>query len=212
MAIPSISGAAVRAASGSRRWAAVAALAGLLVGLSGCFYYTADIRIAANGSVLVREHLRVDPQWKDEIQDTLQAAEKVLLQYTEEARTRGGKIVELAGDSAVAEFRYPSLALFDRAWPDSSDHGQQWDRSVFRRGREDGKAVDELILWRMSPPDRSAKKPAQRLPVLTFLVTPPAAPLRQNAHWSSGGTYGWRFTENMTAPDSVLIVWPATEK
>jgi len=204
--------AAARPAPGPRRWPAVAALAALLAGLAGCFYYDADIRVAPDGSVRVRETLRLDPEWKASIGDTLQAAERVLGRYVEEARGRGGRIVANAGDSAVAEFRYPSLRAFDRAWPDSSDHGQQWDRSVWRRGEVDGQATDELILWRMSPPKPSDKPGKQRQPVLTFWVTPPAPPLRHNAHATRGGTYVWRFTEQMTAPDSVWIAWPAGGK
>jgi hypothetical protein len=204
--------ATARPAPGPRRWPAVAALAALLAGLAGCFYYDADIRIARDGSVRVRETLRIDPEWKATIQDTLQAAERVLGRYVEEARGRGGRIVADAGDSAVAEFRYPTLAAFDRAWPDSSDHGQLWDRSVWRRGQVDGQRTDELILWRMSPPKPSDKPGQQPQPVLSFWVTPPVPPLRHNAHVVRGGTYGWRFTDKMTAPDSVWIAWPATGK
>jgi hypothetical protein len=204
--------AASRPAPGPRRWSAAVALAALLVGLAGCFYYDADIRVAPDGSVLVHERIRIDQEWKAVVQDTLQAAERVIQRYVSEARVRGGRVVGFGSDSATAEFRYPSLAAFDRAWPDSSDHGQQWDRSVYRRGHEGGQATDELILWRMSPPERSTKQAKQRYPVLTFWVTPPAAPLRHNAHLSRDGTYGWRFTDQMTTPDSVWIVWPATEK
>jgi hypothetical protein len=204
--------AASRPGPGARRWSAVVALTALLVSLAGCFYFDADIRVAANGSVVVRERMQIDPEWKADVQDTLQAAERVIQRYVAEARARGGRIVATGGDSAVAEFRYPSLAAFDRAWPDSSDHGQQWDRSVYRRGREGGRATDELILWRMSPPDRTKGTANQRYPVLTFWITPPAAPLHHNAHATRDGAYGWRFTDQMTAPDSVWIVWPATEK
>jgi hypothetical protein len=201
-----------RRGAGSRRWAAALALAALLVGLAGCFYYDADIRVTPEGAVLVRERLRIDPEWKASVQDTLQAAERVILRYIDEARARGGRITAAGGDSAAAEFRYPSLAAFDRAWPDSADHGLQWDRSVYRRGREAGKPTDELILWRMSPPERPSQPGQQRYPVLTLWVTPPAPPLHHNAHFVQDGTYGWRFTEKMTAPDSVWIVWPATGK
>jgi hypothetical protein len=71
--------------------------------------------------------------------------------------------------------------------------------------------LDELVLWREGPPD-SAQRAGRSSPVLTFWVTPPAPPVRHNAHAVVGQTYGWRFTSRMTAPDSVWIVWPATEK
>lgn len=201
-----------RPGPGARRWSAVAALAALIVGLSGCYHYDADIRVARDGSVTVRERLRIDPEWKAAVQDTLQAAEQIMRRYVAEVRDRGGRVVASGGDSAVAEFRYRSLADFDRAWPDSSDQGQMWDRSVYRRGAEGGRATDELILWRMSPPDRSQAAAGRRNPVLTFRVTLPAAALHHNAHVVRDGVYCWRFTEQMAAPDSVWIVWPATER
>jgi hypothetical protein len=190
---------------------AAAALLGLLLCCAGCVFYTAEIHVARDGSVRVVEHLAIDPDWKASIGDTLQAAEQLLNRYRKEARLRGGKVLSASEDSVVMEFHYRTLAAFARAWPDSGDEGQRWDRSLFRRRTEDGRAVDELILWRQGPPDSSqaAKRPN---PMFTFWVTPPVPPIHNNAHAVNGAAYGWRFTARMTAPDSVWIVWPATEK
>ncbi len=188
------------------------ALAGLVLCFSGCILYTADIRVARDGSVLVRERVALDPEWKASVGDTLQAAERVLQRYKDETKVRGGKVLASDADSVLAEFHYRSLAAFAHDWPDSADEGQQWDRSLYRRRQENGRPVDELILWRMSPPDRSRDLSQRRYPVLTFWVTLPAPPLHHNAQVVRDGTYGWQFTEKMAAPDSVWIVWPATEK
>lgn len=200
-----------RSPAAPRRLAA--AVLGLLVLVTaGCIRYSADIRVAPDGKVLVREQVRVDQEWKAEVKDTLQAAGQVMDQYVLEARQRGGRVLSVTADSALVEFSYPSLQAFARAWPDSADEGQQWDRSLYRRRKADGQAVDELILWRMSPPDRTRERPNQRYPVLTFWVTPPAPPVHENSHFSRDGVYGWRFTEEMGVADSVWIVWPATTK
>lgn len=173
--------------------------------------YDADIRVARDGSVRVSERVVVDPDWKATYGDSLQAAERLINGYAKEAKQRGGKDVKtFDSDSARAEFRYPSLAAFVRAWPDSSDNGKRWDRSLYRRLTGSSGPEEELILFRMSPPDRSKEVKNQRYPVLRFYVTPPAPALRHNAHKVVGGTYFWRFTENMSAADSVWIVWPAT--
>lgn len=184
--------------------AAVLALAG-----AGCMEYDAAIRVAPDGKVAVHERLALDPDWKAEAGDTFQAAERVITQMAQEGKRRGGKVERFGDDSVHVAFDYASLASFARAWPDSADEGKQWDRAVYHRLQDSTGPAEELVLWRQSPPDRSKRTQNQRYPVLGFTITLPVPATRQNAHWVSGRTYGWRFTERMTHPDSVWIVWPA---
>jgi len=185
--------------------------AGLTLATTGCMYWDADIRVARNGSVTVQERATIDPEWKAEIGDSLQAVEKVMKRYVAEAKKRGAKVKAFGSDSARADFQYPSLAAFARAWPDSSDEGKRWDRSLYHRLAGETGPLDELILFRQSPPQRTKQSADQRYPVLTLRVTPPVPAVRHNAHAVQGSTYYWRFTEKMTRPDSVWIVWPASE-
>jgi hypothetical protein len=187
-------------------------VAGLAIAAIGCVRYDAVVRVAKDGGVQVAEKVIIDPAWREEVQDTLNASKQVIDKYSKEARARGGVVKVFGSDSATAEFRYASLAAFARGWPDSTDDGQAFDRSVYHRLQEEGAALDELILFRMSPPDARTKKQqqGQRQPVLRFAVVPPGTPLRHNAHHVSGDTYWWQFTDAMQKPDSVWIVWPAT--
>ena len=191
----------------------LAILATLAMAGLGCVRFDAVIRIAPTGDVRVSEKVAIDPAWREEIADTMNASKQVIDQYAREARQRGGVVKTFGTDSATAEFRYASLRLFSRSWPDSSDDGQAFDRSVYHHFDENGKALEELILFRMSPPDertrKQQKEQGQRLPVLRFAVVPPVTPVRHNAHHVTGNTYWWQFTETMAKPDSVWIVWPS---
>lgn len=193
----------------NRRSLAALGAATLALAAAGCMEYDAAIRVAPDGRVAVRERLAVDPEWVEQSGDSFQAADRVITQMAAESKRRGGKVERFGDDSVHVEFAYASLASFARAWPDSSDEGKQWDRSLYRRRQDPTGPAEELILWRQSPPDRSKKTQHQRYPVLAFTVTLPVPATRQNAHWSAGRTYGWRFSESMTKPDSVWIVWPA---
>ena len=188
-----------------------AALAAAAIGLAaaGCMEYDAAIRVESDGRVAVHERMVLDPDWVAEAGDTFQAAHRVVGSMEKEGKRRGGKVTRFGDDSVHVEFEYPSLSAFARAWPDSGDEGKQWDRSLYHRIQDSGGPAEELILWRQSPPDRSKETAHQTYPVLAFTVTLPVSATRQNAHWVSGRTYGWRFTERMTKPDSVWIVWPA---
>jgi hypothetical protein len=186
----------------------VAALLALL--FAGCMEYDAAIHVLSDGTVTVKERFAVDPEWVAEAGDTFQAARRLVDNIEHEGKRRGGKVTRFDNDSVYVDFTYPSLAAFARAWPDSSDEGKQWDRSLYYRLQDKSGTLDELILWRESPPDRSKMNANQRMPRFAFTVTTPVPAIRNNAHWQSGRTYGWRFTEKMTKPDSVLIVWPAT--
>jgi hypothetical protein len=193
----------------NRRGATALAVAAIALATAGCLQYDAAIRVASDGKVAVHERMAVDPEWAEEAGDTFQAAERVITQMVLEAKKRGGKVERFGRDSVHVDFEYRSLASFARAWPDSADEGKQWDRALYRRLQDPAGAMEQLILWRQSPPDRSKETQHQRYPVLSFTVTLPVPAARQNAHWSAGRTYGWRFTEKMTKPDSVWIVWPA---
>jgi hypothetical protein len=189
----------------------VAGLAAAVVGLAaaGCMEYDAAIRVAPDGHVAVHERMAVDPEWAAEAGDTFQATHRVVNSMESEGKRRGGKVTRFGDDSVHVDFQYSSLAAFARAWPDSADEGKRWDRSLYRRLSDPTGPAEELILWRQSPPDRSKETQHQVYPVLSFSVTLPMPATRTNAHWTSGNTYGWRFTERMTKPDSVWIVWPA---
>ena len=67
----------------------------------------------------------------------------------------------------------------------------------------------ELVLFRMSPPDPEKEIPGQKRPILSFAVYLPDSAAQHNADRVVGTTYYWRFTEQMAAPDSVHVVWPA---
>jgi hypothetical protein len=189
----------------------LALLAALLLGLlaAGCLEYDAAIHVLADGSVTVKERFALDPEWVESAGDTFQAARRLVDNIETESKRRGGKVTRFADDSVYVDFTYPSLAAFARAWPDSSDEGKQWDRSLYHRLQDKSGPVDELILWREGPPDRSKMNANQKMPTFAFTVTTPVPAIRTNAHWQSGRTYAWRFTERMTKPDSVWVVWPA---
>ena len=176
---------------------------------AGCMEYDAAIHVLPDGSVTVNERFAVDPEWVEQAGDTFQAAHRLVNSIEHEGKRRGGKVTRFEDDSVYVDFTYPSLAAFARAWPDSDDEGKQWDRSLYHRLQDKSGPVEELILWREGPPDRSKMNANQRLPQFAFTVTIPVPAIRNDAHWQNGRTYGWRFTERMTTPDSVWIVWPA---
>ena len=191
-----------------RTLAALVALAAVLLA-AGCMEYDAAIHVLPDGSVAVRERFALDPDWVASAGDTFQAARRLVDNIASEGKRRGGKVTRYGDDSVYVDFKYPSLAQFARAWPDSSDEGKQWDRSLYHRLQDKSGPVEELILWREGPPDRSKMNANQKLPTFAFMVTTPVPAIRTNAHWQNGRTYVWRFTERMTKPDSVWIVWPA---
>lgn len=191
----------------TRPWAALFALSAALAA-TGCLHLRADIAISPTGEVAVRERLVPDPDWRMEAGDSLGATAKLIRQYVEEATARGGEARAYGLDSATAVFRYPSLEAFVYAWPDTADNRSFWDRSLLRRVQMHGKACDELVLFRMSPPDPSKALPNQRYPVLSFTLTLPAPAESTNAHSRLGTTYAWRFAQTMAQVDSVWAVWP----
>ena len=81
-------------------------------------------------------------------------------------------------------------------------------RRLYRRARYDSRICEELVLFRMSPPDPTKALPNQRYPVLSFVLTLPVAAETTNAHSRRGTSYAWRFSQNMTAIDSVWLAWP----
>lgn len=185
------------------------AAAAVMLAAAGCIHYTARISVGPDGAVTVKELIVPDREWRAEAADSLGATQNLIKEYVDEARTRGGEAKGYGLDSAVAVFRYPSLAAFARSWPDSADNRSQWDRCVHRRVQHDGRDCEELVLFRMSPPDPREKLPNQRNPVLDFVLELPAEAETTNAHAVSGRRYGWRFTEQMQRVDSVWVVWPA---
>ncbi|HKA25452.1 MAG TPA: hypothetical protein VKF80_10760 [Candidatus Eisenbacteria bacterium] len=201
-----------RPARGRPQPRTLAVLAALAFGLlaAGCMEYDAAIHVLSDGSVRVKERFALDPDWVSQAGDTFQAARRLVDNIESEGKRRGGKVERFGDDSVYVDFTYPSLATFARAWPDSSDEGKQWDRSLYHR-LQDPKTgpSEELILWREGPPDRSKMNANQRMPTFAFAITIPVAATKSNAHWQVGHTYGWRFTERMTKPDSVWLVWPA---
>jgi hypothetical protein len=196
--------------TGSRTAKGLALIALLALTAVGCVRFEAAIRVDKNGGVQVTEKVAVDEEWRATIQDTMNASKQVIDQYVKEARLRGGSVKASGTDSARADFRYPSIAAFARSWPDSSDDGQLFDRSVYHHLNENGVELEELILFRMSPPDPKERQRLQnqKMPVLRFAIVLPTTPVRHNAHHVSGQTYWWQFSETMTKPDSVWLVWP----
>ena len=188
---------------GAALFAAITALTA-----SGCLHYQVQIDVAADRSVTVREKIVPESAWRMEAGDTSGATDNVLDQYVKEAIERGGETKRYGRDSATAAFRYPSLEAFVHAWPDSSDNDAFWDRSLLRHKRMDSRDCDELVLFRMSPPDPSKALPNQRYPTLGFTITLPAPAETTNAHSRRGTEYAWRFSERMTRVDSVWVVWP----
>lgn len=193
------------------RFRTLALVAAAVIGLAaaGCMEYDAAIHVLGDGTVTVKERFVVDQDWVAMAGDSFQAAHRLMQNIVSEGKRRGGKVERFGDDSAYVDFSYPSLAAFARAWPDSSDEGKQWDRSLYYRLQEKTGPVDELILWRESPPAKGTTNPNQRMPTFVFTVTTPVPAIRNNAHFQAGRTYAWRFTERMTHPDSVLIAWPA---
>src|SRR5262249_48896641 len=200
-----------RPARGRPQPRTLAVLAALAFGLlaAGCMEYDAAIHVLSDGSVRVKERFALDPDWVSQAGDSFQAARRLVDNIVAEGKRRGGKVERFGDDSVYVDFSYPSLAVFARAWPDSSDEGKQWDRSLYYRLNEKTGPVDELILWRESPPKKGTNNANQRMPTFVFTVTTPVPAIRNNAHFQSGRTYAWRFTERMTHPDSVLVAWPA---
>ena len=187
-----------------------AALAALAVSLAitGCLHYQVQIDVGGDGAVVVRELVVPDPAWRQEAGDSSGGTANLLSQYASEVATRGGEAMRYGLDSATAVFRYPSLSAFARDWPDTTDNRSLWDRSLYRRARYDSRICEELVLFRMSPPDPTKALPNQRYPVLSFVLTLPVAAETTNAHSRRGTSYAWRFSQNMTAIDSVWLAWP----
>jgi hypothetical protein len=179
-----------------------------VLSVTGCLHYTARITVKDDGSVVVTERLVPDPEWRAEAADSLGATQNLLEEYAEEVGERGGEAQVHGLDSVTAIFRYPSLAAFAHGWPDTLDNRSFWDRSLHRRSVVHSKPCEELVLFRMSPPDREAQLPNQRYPVLDFVIELPVPAETTNAHASAGRRYAWRFTEQMPAADSVWVAWP----
>ena len=128
------------------------------------------------------------------------------------ARPRAVVLVSGGLDSATAVFHYESLAAFAHGWPDTADNRSPWDRSLYRRTVVHGRPCEEIVLFRMSPRDRSTDLPNQRFPILDFVVELPVDAETTNAHAREGRRFAWRFTENMTHVDSVWVAWPVTAR
>ncbi len=195
----------------SRHPASALAVAGAVLLSAGCLQYVARIGVQRDGSVVVSEKMIPDAEWRADAGDSTGATRNLVAQYVEEARERGGEATAYGLDSATAVFRYPSLAAFADGWPDSADNRSVWDRSLYRRTVVHGKPCEELVLFRMSPPDPSAKMPNQRYPVLGFVLELPVPAETTNAHARDGARYAWRFTERMTRVDSVWVAWPISD-
>ena len=190
------------------RLAALGILALAPIFFSGCITYIAQIDIDPKGNVVVTERIAIDPVWRAQVSDSMNATVQIIERYRKEAKERGGKVKTFASDSARAVFRYKSLGDFVYNWPDTSENRSRWDRSLHRTYTHDDTTYEELVLFRMSPPDRSKELPNQKYPVLFFSITPPVPASQHNAHRVMGATYQWRFTEDLAEADSVLISWP----
>jgi hypothetical protein len=181
----------------------------ILITLTGCLHYDVHIRVDEAEEVTVSERIVMDAEWVESVGDTMEASRQVIERYGQEAKERGGKVETFGRDSAHAMFRYDTLAEFAQAWPDTADNGSRWDRAVHRQRTQGDTLLNELILFRMSPPDPNKRLPNQKLPTMTFTLYLPMPATDHNAHREMGNTYWWQFTEAMSAPDSVYLAWPA---
>lgn len=180
----------------------------VLILLTGCLNYDVHIRVEEDG-VTVVERLIMDPDWVETVGDTMEASQQVIERYAKEVKERGGKVKTFGRDSAHATFHYDSLEQFAYAWPDTTDNRARYDRAVYRQQTRGDTLCHELVLFRMSPPDREKDLPKQKYPTLTFTIYLPVEAVQNNADRVIGTTYWWRFSETMTEPDSVHLVWPA---
>jgi hypothetical protein len=175
--------------------------------LTGCLNYDVHIRVE-DDEVTVVERIVMDPEWVESVGDTMEASKQVIERYAKEVKERGGKVKTFGRDSAHAEFHYDSLEEFGYAWPDTNDNRALYDRAIYRQRTQGDTLFHELVLFRMSPPDPDKKVQRQKYPILTFTLYLPATAVQHNADREIGTTYWWEFTEHMTEPDSVHVIWP----